>query len=145
MFQPVETAKSMPCVQTTAPILPRDTSDHSMDSYKSCIAYHDLEVLGAERPSVKLLIEKHKSFQEKLITIKTMDSDVKKKSIVVAGETLKKSYKYCVQHVAGDVKSTEDIEDYVRSLSYTVLSRFYLTNGIIFVSFFFLQNYATTI
>lgn len=111
----MEGAKSTPCVRATAPILARDSSDHSMGSYKSCEAYHDDSEVRDEQPvSVRSLIEKHKSFQDKLINAKMTDFDVKRKSFVSACETLKNTHRDCAQHVVGDARPVEDVEDFVR-------------------------------
>lgn len=128
----MEGAKSTPCVRSD-PLL-RMESDHSIASYKSCVSNggfdHDRGIdsggfdhnrgtgSGGGGVIVKALIEKHKSFQDRLINAKVADFDVKRKSLAKTCALLSASYANCVDAGArhhGDDRTepVECIDDFV--------------------------------
>lgn len=147
----MEGAKSTPCVRSD-PLL-RMESDHSIASYKSCVSNggfdhdrgtdsgggfdydrgtnsgggfdHDRGTGGGGGGGVvvKALIEKHKSFQDRLINAKVADFDVKRKSLAKTCALLSESYANCVgagaRHHGDDrTEPVECVDDFV-SIEYT--------------------------
>jgi len=103
----------MPCIELTSPIL--DTSsDHSFASYKSFNTTYEQEIhrLTEIRPNVKDLIDKHKSFQENLLTnAKVDDSNYSdQKSFTSDCEHLCSPDNDCIQ-MKGDTKQAENVEN----------------------------------
>jgi len=111
----IERTKSLPCIELTSPILAASEND-SLRSYKSCKAVHEQEILQKppeKRSKVKALIDKHKSFQDKLLNAKVNDFNTKKKSFANACENLCTSFNDCIK-MEGDLKQAEYFESFVR-------------------------------
>lgn len=114
----VENAKSVPSMVELSSSIFGTSSDHSISSYKSCTdAEADaiparIEKSTAEnRPSVKVLIDKHRSFQDKLA--RTGLTDLKKKSYVTDCENLNVSYDGFCRNMEGDTKRVDKVENFV--------------------------------
>jgi len=108
----VEGTESMPCIELTYPILDV-SSDHSFASYKSFNTTHEYEIQKPTeiRPNVKALIDKHKSFQEKLL-INTKVNDFNysdQKSFASDCEYLNTLGNDCIQ-MKGDTKQAENVK-----------------------------------
>lgn len=106
--------KSLPRIELTSPILVASDQD-SQGSYKSCNV-HEQEIQrkpSVRRPTVKALIDKHRSFQDKLLNAKVNDFNTKKKLFVNACQNLCASYNDCIQ-MDGDSKQVENVENFVR-------------------------------
>lgn len=118
-----ENTKSLPCVELSS--LLSDKSDHTMSS-DSCRTdgaaapvtdSAETENPTAEsRPSVKALVSKYRSFQDKLINAKLTDFNVKKKSFATACENLNTSYNDCCMNMEGDMKRIDKVENFVRQI-----------------------------
>lgn len=119
MLQPgpnttIEGTRSMPSIELASPILVE--SDHSLTSYKSCNTVHEREINKppAEKHSkVRSLIDKHRSFQEKVLNTKVNDFNTKKKSFDNACENLCISYNDCIK-MEGDTKQLDNVNNFVR-------------------------------
>lgn len=118
----IKRTKSLPRIELTSPILVTSDQD-SQRSYKSCKAVHEQETLQKSterRSTVKALIEKHKSFQDKLLKAKINNFNTKKKSFANACQNLCASYNDCIK-MDGDSKHVENVESFVR-LYYLILT-----------------------
>lgn len=144
----MEGAKSTPCVRSD-PLL-RMESDHSIASYKSCVSNggfdHDRGTdsgggFDQDRCTgnsgagggivVKALIEKHKSFQDRLMNAKVADFDVKRKSLAKTCALLSASYANCLDAGArhhGDDRTerVECVDDFVSIADDTTMISFRL-------------------
>lgn len=127
----MEGAKSTPCVRSD-PLL-RMESDHSIASYKSCVSSsgfdHDRGTgsSGGGGVIVKALIEKHKSFQDRLMGAKVADFDVKRKSLAKTCALLSASYANCVdagarQHGDDRTEPVECVDDFVSTEDDTMIT-----------------------
>lgn len=106
----IKCTKSMSCIELTSPILP----NCSPGSYKSGDTIHEQEIQKpTERPNVKALIDKHRSFQDKLLNAKVNDFNAKKKSFANAYKNLYGSYNDCIK-MEGDTKQVENVDSFVR-------------------------------
>jgi len=106
--------QSLPRIELTSPILVASDKD-SHRSYKS-YNVHEQEILEkptVRRSTVKALIDKHKSFQDKLLNAKVNDFNTKKKSFANACQNLCASYNDCIK-MDGDSKQVENVENFVR-------------------------------
>ncbi|CAI6354777.1 unnamed protein product [Macrosiphum euphorbiae] len=120
--------KSLPRIELTSPILVASDQD-SQGSYKSCNV-HEQEIQRkptVRRTTVKALIDKHRSFQDKLLNAKVNDFNTKKKSFVNACQNLCASYNDCIQ-MDGDSKQVENVENFVKNHVYEVLNADFLVN-----------------
>lgn len=117
--QSVENAKSLPTMIELSSLILGTSSDHSLSSYKSCMDAEaviavpvEIEKPSAEnRPSVKVLIDKHRSFQEKLINAGL--ANLKKKSFVTDCENSNISYDDFCRNMEGDTKRIDKVENFV--------------------------------
>ncbi|XP_015371441.1 PREDICTED: uncharacterized protein LOC107167065 [Diuraphis noxia] len=124
----VDKTKSLPRIELTSPILVTSEND-SLRSYKSCKAVQEQEQKPTERCSkVKALIEKHKSFQDKLLNAKVNDFNAKKKSFSNACENLCTSYNDCIK-MEGDSQQVEHFENVVKNHVFEVLNADILLNN----------------
>lgn len=111
----IKRTKSLPQIELISPILVASDQD-SQRSSKSCKAGHEQEILQKpteRRSTVKALIDKHKSFQDKLLNAKINDFSTKKKSFSNACQNLCASYNDCIK-MDGDAKQVENVESFVR-------------------------------
>ncbi|VVC35068.1 Hypothetical protein CINCED_3A000032 [Cinara cedri] len=111
--------KSVPYMSVTSRIL--DKSDDSMASFKSCVTDTEREIENS-RPSVKALIEKHKSFQNQIMNAKETNFDVKNKSFANACENLNTSYNDCCRNMEGDTQRVDKVENVVKNHVFGVLN-----------------------
>lgn len=110
----IEGTRSMPSIEMASPILV--ASDHSLTSYKDCNTVHERETnkpTAKRRSKVRALIEKHFSFQEKVINAKVNNFNIKKKSFSNACENLCISYNDCIK-MEGDTKKLDNVNNFVR-------------------------------
>lgn len=107
----VDGTKSMPCIELTSPILDA-SSDHSFASYKSFNTTYEQEIQRHTeiRPNVKALIDKHKSFQENLLTNAKVNDYSDQKSFTSDCEHLSSPDNGCIQ-MKGDTKQAENVEN----------------------------------
>ncbi|XP_060845535.1 uncharacterized protein LOC132925131 [Rhopalosiphum padi] len=124
----IECTKSMPCIEFPSPIL--DTSNHSLGSYKSCDVVREQEIQKPiERSSnVKALIEKHRSFQDKLLNAKVNDFNTKKKSFANAYKNLCSTYNDCIK-MKGDTKQVENVNSFVKNHMFEVFNANVILNN----------------
>ncbi|XP_060856020.1 uncharacterized protein LOC132933759 [Metopolophium dirhodum] len=121
--------KSLPRIELTSPILVASDKD-SQGSYKS-YNVHEQEILEkptVRRPTVKALIDKHRSFQDKLLNAKVNDFNTKKKSFANACQNLCASYNDCIK-MDGDSKQVENVENFVKNHVFEVLNAEILVNN----------------
>eukprot|EP00102_Acyrthosiphon_pisum_P013504 XP_008183104.1 PREDICTED: uncharacterized protein LOC100168914 isoform X2 [Acyrthosiphon pisum] len=124
----IDGTKSMPCIELAPPILD-ESSDHSFASYQSFNTLHEWEIKDHTeiRPNVKALIDKHRSFQENLLTnVKVNDSD--QKSFANDCQRLSVSDKDCIQ-MKGDTKQVENVEDEVNNHLFEISSVHQMANN----------------
>lgn len=112
--RPIQTIKSTPCIE-----FPTILDADSLSSYISCNT--DIEETESRKStdkynsvgSVKALIDKHNSFQDKLFNAKITNFDIKKKSFANACKDLSESYKDCM-NMDGDSERMDNVKNFVR-------------------------------
>lgn len=109
----IKTIKSMPCLE-----MPTILDADSLSSYKTCNTDTAEDTANIEKStekvsSVKALIDKHKSFQDKLLNAKVTNFDIKKRSFANACKDLSQTYKDCV-NMDGDSERMDNVKNFVR-------------------------------
>lgn len=112
-IRPIKTIKSTPCIEFSN-ILDADslsyvscnTDTEDTESRKSTEKYYPVG-------SVKALIDKHNSFQDKIFNAKVTNFDIKKRSFANACKDLSESYKDCM-NMDGDSERMDNVKNFVR-------------------------------
>ncbi|VVC25783.1 Hypothetical protein CINCED_3A007538 [Cinara cedri] len=85
-----------------------------MGSCKSCVTDTEREIKTEKsRPSVKVLIDNHRSFQDKRLNTHVAKFNVKNKSLVIAYENLNTSYNDCCRNMEGDTQRIDKIKNFI--------------------------------